>query len=116
MQATVRTCCMKIVDEYTFLIGRASRLAQRTVQQPYQVGGMNYESGRFRMREDARVGQTAASTSRSHTQKTRIIPKNLNHLRRSLHESDAICHDGRAEIQTRLTRAEGCTCRVDLLL
>lgn len=34
------------------LVGRASRLARRTMRQPTHIGGMNHRRGRSRMRED----------------------------------------------------------------
>lgn len=42
-----------------FPIQRVIRLACRTVQQACRMGGMNSDSGRERMRKDARLGQTA---------------------------------------------------------
>lgn len=54
-----------------FLVGRASRLAERTVQQASQVGGMNDQRGRTRVRGGVRVGRMTASKGRSHTQQTR---------------------------------------------
>lgn len=61
-----------------FGIWRASRLlAESTVQQPPQVGGINYLSEQMRiLREDVRVGQTVSKVSRSHPLNTRrSIPK-----------------------------------------
>lgn len=59
----------------TFLVRRACRLASSMLQKSSQAGRMDSKSWWTKIRTDPRMRDMAANASRSHSNKTRMIPK-----------------------------------------